>query len=110
MNMNPSNRQCEVARAMTQSDAPNDVIREELKKLTEAEWYEQCAILDKFLEEHNAPFDKAFHIMVGDFINIGAANSVDEATVFVAYMEWKNRDSADKTVNYQMLNFSTDTE
>lgn len=91
MNKKPSNKQCEIARAMTRSKASNEVIREELKKLTKAEWYEQCAILDKFLEEYNAPFDKAFHIMVGDFVNIGAANGVDEATVFVAYMEWKNR-------------------
>lgn len=87
----PSNRQCEVARAMTKSKASNEVIRSELKKLTESEWNEQCGILDRVLQKHNAPFDKAFHIACIDFINIGAANGVDEATVFVAYMEWKNR-------------------
>lgn len=91
MNLNPSDRQCEIARAMTKSEASNEVIREELKKLTESEWSEQCTILDKFLKEHDTSFDNGFHIMVGDFINIGAANGVDEATVFVAYMEWKNR-------------------
>ncbi len=88
MNMNPNNRQCEVARVMTQSKASNEVIRNELKKLTESEWNEQCAILDKALEKHNAPFDKGFHIMVADFADIGVANGVDKATVFVAYMEW----------------------
>lgn len=49
MNINPSNKQCEIARAMTNSNASNDVIKSELKKLTESEWFEQCAILDKFL-------------------------------------------------------------
>lgn len=91
MNMKPSNKQCELARTMTQSKASNNTIRKELNKLTEAEWNEQCAILDKILQKHNAPFDKAFHIMVDDFNNIGTANGIDKATVFVAYMEWRNR-------------------
>lgn len=91
MNMNPSRKQCEIARAMTKSNVSDDVIREELRRLTESEWNEQCSILDNELKEHNAPFDKGFPIMVDDFVNIGAANGVDEATVFVAYMEWKNR-------------------
>lgn len=91
MNMKPSSKQCEIARAMTKSNASDDVIREELRKLTESEWDVQCSILDNELREHNAPFDKGFPIMVDDFINIGAANGVDEATVFVAYMEWRNR-------------------
>lgn len=92
MNMNPSKKQCEIARAMTKSNASDDVIKHELKKLTEAEWYEQCSILDKFLQKYNIPFDKGYQLANIDFINIGAANGVDEATVFVAYMEWRNRE------------------
>lgn len=92
MNKNPSSKQCEIARAMTKSNASDDAIRNELSKLTEVEWYEQCVILDEILKKHDAPFDKAFPIAVSDFVNIGAANGVDEATMFVAYMEWKNRE------------------
>lgn len=91
MNMNPSSKQCEIARAMTKSSVSDDVIREELRKLTESEWNEQCSILDRALQKYNEPFDKAFHKAQTDFVNIGAANGVDEATVFVAYMEWRNR-------------------
>lgn len=91
MNMNPSKKQCEIARAMTNSNASNDVIKSELKKLTESEWYEQCAILDKFLQKYHIPFDKGYPLAKADFINIGTANGVDEATVFIAYMEWRNR-------------------
>ena len=91
MNMNPSKKQCEIARVMTKSNASDDVIRAELRKLTESEWYVQCSILHKSLQKYNIPFDKGYQLANIDFSNIGAANGVDEATVFVAYMEWRNR-------------------
>lgn len=90
-NMNPSKRQCEIARVMTKSEASDAVIKSELKKLTDAEWNEQCTILDRILKKHDAPFDKGFHTLCIDFINIDAANGVNEATVFVAYMNWLNQ-------------------
>ena len=88
---NPSDRQCEIARAMTKSNASDEQITKELSTMTANEWEEQCRILDKALVEHNMPFDKGWNIMCADFINIGAANSVDEATVFVAYMDLKSQ-------------------
>lgn len=91
MNRNPSNRQCEMARLMTKSCITNAQIKEELHKLSDTDWDVQCNILDKLLLEHNASFDKAFPVAVNDFRNIGATNGVNEATVFVAYMEWKNK-------------------
>lgn len=91
MNRNPSSRQCALARVMTKSCASNAQIREELHKLSDAEWDVQCNILDKLLLDHNDSFDKAFPVAVKDFRNIGAANGVNEATVFVAYMVWKNK-------------------
>lgn len=87
----PSNRQCEIARVMTKSSASDIQISNELGTMTQQEWIEQCKILDKALIEHNMPFDKGWNIMCADFINIGAANSVDEATVFVAYMDLKSQ-------------------
>ena len=57
----------------------------------DTEWNEQCTILDRILKKHDAPFDKGFHTLCIDFINIGAANGVNEATVFVAYMNWLNQ-------------------
>ena len=92
MNMNPSKKQCELARVMTSSNVPDGVIKKELRKLTESEWFEQCAILDKFLQKYHIPFDKGYPLAKADLINIGTANGVDEATVFVAYMEWRNRE------------------
>ena len=90
MNRNPNSRQCEIARAMTKSCITNVQIREELHKLSDSEWDVQCTLLDGLLKEHNASFDKAFPVAVDDFRTIGASNGVNEATLFVAYMEWKN--------------------
>ena len=84
-------KQCDVARVMTLSEATNETIRSELKKLSSVEWDEQCTILDSLIHKHDMPFDKGYPIMVADFINIGAANEVDEATVFIAYMNWLSK-------------------
>lgn len=91
MNMKPSSKQCEIARAMTRSEVTNSQIMRELSTMTESEWDKQCEILDKFLKEHNISFDKGWDLLCTDFINIAAANQVDEATLFVAYMDWMNR-------------------
>ena len=91
MNMNPSFRQCQVARAMTRSQATNEQIVRELASMTETEWSVQCEILDKFLVANDVSFDKGWDLMCIDFCNIASANDVDEATLFVAYMEWLNK-------------------
>lgn len=90
MNKKPSNRQCELARAMTKSNATNLQITKELSTMTEAEWNKQCEILNNFLIAHNVPLDKGWDLMCNDYYNIAAANDVDEATLFVAFMEWLN--------------------
>lgn len=87
----PSNRQCEVARLLTKSNMSDGEITQELTSLTTEEWDMQCEMVDKMLIKHNMPFDKGWNIMCEDFINIATANGVNEATVFVAYMEWIQR-------------------
>lgn len=88
MNMNPSNRQCEIARLLTKSKVTDLKIKQELSSMTETEWNKQCEILNNFLIAHNMPFDKGWDLMCNDFYNISSANNVDVATLFVAYMEW----------------------
>lgn len=87
-NMKPSIRQCEIARVMTRSQATDEQITKELASMTTTEWYKQCKILDNFLFAHDMPLDKGWDLLCSDFYNIAAANEVDEATLFVAYMEW----------------------
>lgn len=91
MNMKPSNRQCELARLLTKSKTTNLQITKELSTMTEAEWDKQCEILNNFLIAHDMPLDKGWDLMCNDFYNIASANQVDEATLFVAFMNWLNK-------------------
>ena len=88
MNRKPSYRQCELARAMTRSSVTDLQITKELASMTTEEWNKQCKILDNFLIAHDMPLDKGWDLMCNDFYNIASANHVNEATLFVAYMDW----------------------
>jgi hypothetical protein len=47
--------------------------------------------LNNFIIAHDMPLDEGWALMCNDFYNIASANQVDEATLFVAYMEWLNK-------------------
>lgn len=87
----PNKKQCEIARVMTKSKATDSQIINELLTMTESEWCKQCEILNNFLIAHNMPMNEGWNIFCNDFYNIAAANQVDEATLFVAYMNWLNK-------------------
>ena len=48
-------------------------------------------ILDNFLIAHDMPLDEGWNLMCNDFYNIASANHVDNATLFVAYMDWVSK-------------------
>ena len=51
-----------------------------------------CAVLDKLLIKHNRPFDDMeWESLVEDFISVSAPEGIDEATLFIAYMNWMNK-------------------
>lgn len=88
MNKKPSNRQCEIARLLTRSEATDERITKELNCTSMEEWDEMCAVLDDLLKKHDTSFDKGWNTMVEDFISVSAPEGIDEATLFVAYMNW----------------------
>lgn len=87
----PCNKQCILARAMTRSVATDEQIYAELSSVSQAEWNKQCKILDNFLIAHDMPLDEGWNLMCNDFYNIASANHVDNATLFVAYMDWVSK-------------------
>lgn len=87
MNVNPSIRLYEIARAMTDSQATNEKIAEELANSTITEWNRTCESLERFLAEDNVGLDEGFDSLE-HIINIAAGDGIDEATLLVAYMEW----------------------
>ena len=56
--------------------------------MSQTEWNKQCEILNNFIIAHNMPLDEGWSLMRNDFYNIASANHVDNATLFVAYMNW----------------------
>lgn len=50
-----------------------------------------CKVLDNLLRKHDTPInDHEWIFMVDDFISVSAPDGIDEATLFVAYMNWKS--------------------
>lgn len=84
----PSNKQCKLARLLTGGKATDERIYKELNSMSQTEWNKQCEILNNFLLAHDMPLDEGWSLMRNDFYNIASANHVDNATLFVAYMEW----------------------
>ena len=89
----PSNRQCKIARLLTGGKASDEQIYREFNSMSQTEWDKKCEILNNFIVAHNMPLDEGWALMRNDFYNIASANQVDEATLFVAYMNWLPRTS-----------------
>ena len=82
----PEHKQCELARAWTKSTVSDEQIKSELMSKTDAEWCLWSEIMDKILSVKNISLDKGRVIF-----QIGSVNNIDSATLFVAYMNWKNK-------------------
>lgn len=82
----PVHKQCELARTWTKSIASDEQIKLELMSKTDAEWCLWSEIMDKILSVSNLSLDKGRIIF-----QIGTVNNIDPATLFVAYMDWKNK-------------------
>lgn len=50
-----------------------------------------CVILDGLLKRHSMPFDKGQFLLVKDVISVSTANGVNEASLFIAYMNWRQK-------------------
>ena len=82
----PVHKQCELAQTWTKSIASDEQIKLELMSKTDAEWCLWSEIMDKILSVSNLSLDKGRIIF-----QIGTVNNIDSATLFVVYMDWKNK-------------------
>lgn len=82
--------QYEMAKVVTKNQISDEEINNELALLSQKEWDEQCAMLDKMMKEHveNRKDKLADEVMLQDLINVGAANNVSETTMWIAYLKW----------------------
>ena len=88
------NMQYEIAKMVTKNQITDEEINKELALLSQKEWDEQCALLDKMMKEHvkenliNHTGKLAEEIILQDLTNVGAANNVSKTTLWIAYLKW----------------------
>lgn len=87
----PSHHQCELARVLMKSNVTDKQIVDDLLSMKKSVWYIICENLDETLKEHSDSFDRGRDQMIKDFRKVAGMNRVDEASVYIAYMNWKNR-------------------
>ena len=84
------NMQYEIAKVVTKNQITDEEINKELALLSQKEWDEQCALLNKMMKDHveNCKDRPADEVMLQDLINVGAAKNVSETTMWIAYLKW----------------------
>jgi hypothetical protein len=84
------NMQYEIAKMVTKNQITDEEINKELALLSQKEWDEQCALLNKMMKDHveNCKDRPADEVMLQDLINVGAAKNVSETTMWIAYLKW----------------------
>ena len=87
----PSHHQCELARVLMKSNVTDKQIIDDLLSMKKSVWYIICENLDETLKEHSDAFDRGHNQMIRDFRKVADMNQVDEASVYIAYMSWKNK-------------------
>lgn len=82
--------QYEIAKMVTKNQITDEEINKELALLSQKEWDEQCALLNKMMKDHveNCKDRPADEVMLQDLINVGAAKNVSETTMWIAYLKW----------------------
>lgn len=78
----------EIARQMTRSAVTDEQITKELFSKAESEWDKPCEIVNKFVLEHNQPFDKVWNLICEGFTHI-ASRSPKSAKTDVKFFGWK---------------------
>jgi len=93
----PNSRQCEIARFITGSNVKDEIIIKELNATSKEEWNKMFSDIDNLMKKHNMPLTSLNNKNVmtcarewvsisDDFISISAPEGIDEATLFLAYM------------------------
>lgn len=84
------NMQYEVAKMVTNNQITDEEIDKELALLSQEEWDNKCAMLDRMMKEHvkNRKGKPAEDVMLQDLINVGTANNISATTVWIAYLKW----------------------
>lgn len=84
-------QQCEIARLMTGSTVSDEKILHNVLTTNYLVKEEASGLVDKLIQIHNLPFDKAYPLVKDDFNRIAKKYDLDVAALFWIYMEWKGK-------------------
>lgn len=84
-------QQCEIARLMTGSTVSDEIILRNVENTHYLIKKEASSLVDKLIQKHDLPFDKAYPIVKDDFNRIAVRYDLDVAALFWIYMEWKGK-------------------
>lgn len=82
-----SKKQCEVARTMTSSKAPDTQINQEALNMSDKQKKQTVDAISRLVKIHDMPIDKGWPIMKRDFDIIASEFLIDPATLFCIYMD-----------------------
>ena len=86
-----SEKQCEVARVMTQDTASDTQINKEYSLMPASEKEVAAKEIGEIVEQYHMPFDKGIKLMKKDFLDIAAKFSISPSTLFCIYMDSKQK-------------------
>lgn len=84
-------KQCELARAMTNTTTSDDQINSEFEAISQSSKLAAFKEIEILLEQHNMPFDKGFKVMKKDFNDVSEKFLISPATLFCIYMDIKSK-------------------
>lgn len=85
-------RKIRLAKAITGSEVEVSTIIKELEKNSVHSLWKECEALDMLLQKHNYLVDNVWEDQLKyDFICSAAGCDIDEATMFIIYMEYLER-------------------
>ena len=88
-----SKKQCEIARAFTQSNATDSQINLEYWRLNDSQKKASCKKLSAKLIELNIPIDKGWPLLKNDFESIAKELDIDPTTLFCVFMDWQSKNN-----------------
>ncbi len=82
--------QCQVARLVTGTDTPDEVISQEYAAMLGSNRSVAAMRLDAAVRQYGLPFQQAWDYAIKDFREIAEQYNVSPATLLCLYVEWCN--------------------
>ena len=80
--------QCNIARLMTGTDTPDEMISEEHAAMLGSNRNVAAMRIDQAVASYGRPFNEIWEVALKDFREIASQYNISPATLFCVYLEW----------------------